>query len=67
MVQRLSNRNDPGVFGKQKSNNKKYQSKVVVEGPANGPLLGSLLPEMDLGCHCYVPVGTWTGVLAFNH
>lgn len=34
---------------------------------SDGPLLRPLIPERDLGCHGYAPIGIWSGVLAVIH
>ena len=51
-------------LGNRNSNNKKYNSEVVTEGPAYGQLLRSPVPEMGLDCHRCAPPGTLTEVLA---
>jgi len=51
-------------LGNRNSNNKKYNSEVVPEGPAYGQLLRSPVPEMGLDRHRCAPPGTLTEVLA---
>ena len=49
-------------LGNRNSNNKKYNSEVVPEGPAYGQLLRSPVPEMGLDRHRCAPPGTLTQI-----